>query len=138
MSCILQTRMNTRVDHMNMNLENFQIQKRMLQTVTATKVDEKMGSFIVQFPCFLSELWPWKCLKKYFLKFCADLGKKSKSIKTIYIHASERSPYARSGNGIVYYAMAYFFVDIGVWNWKSLLNICWVSIFSYVLIANIS
>ena len=29
-----------------MNFEYFQIQKRILQTVTAEKVDEKMGSFV--------------------------------------------------------------------------------------------
>ena len=40
--------------------------------------------------------------KKEFLQFCAaDLIKKSKSIKTIYIYASERSCYALSGNHIV-------------------------------------
>ena len=29
-----------------MNFEYYQIQKRILQTVTAEKVDEKMGSFV--------------------------------------------------------------------------------------------
>ena len=41
------------------------------------------------------------CKKVYFFRFCAELIKKSKSIKAIYIDASERSRYALSENGIV-------------------------------------
>ena len=74
----------------------------------------------------------------HFLQFGADLSKKSKSIKAIYIYASERSRYALSENGIVYYAMTYCFGDISIWNWRILLNFCWVSIFFDILIANIS
>ena len=40
----------------------------------------------------------------HFLQFCAVLSKKFESIKAIYIYASERSHYALSENGIVYYA----------------------------------
>ena len=40
-------------------------------------------------------------IKVPFLQFCADLSKKSKSVKAIYIYASERYPYALSENGIV-------------------------------------
>ena len=47
--------------------------------------------------------------KVYLLQFCAYLSKKSKSIKEIYIDAFERSCYALSENGIVYYAMTYCF-----------------------------
>ena len=72
------------------------------------------------------------------MQFCADLSKKSKSIEAIYIYASERSRYALSENGIVYYAMTYCFGDISIWNWRILLNFCWVSIFFDILIANIS
>ena len=43
--------------------------------------------------------------KVYFLQFCADISKKSKAIKAIYIDASERSRYSLSENVIVYYAM---------------------------------
>ena len=32
--------------------------------------------------------------------------------------------YARLENGIVYYAMTYFFGDICVWSWRILLNFC--------------
>ena len=39
--------------------------------------------------------------KMHFLQFCADLGKKSKSIKAILIYASERSRYTLSENGII-------------------------------------
>ena len=52
--------------------------------------------------------------KVNFLHFCADLSKKSKSSKAIYIYASERSRYAISENGIVYYGMTYCFGDISV------------------------
>ena len=52
-----------------------------------------------------------KCI---FLQFYADLSEKSKSIEAIYIYASERSLYALSENGIVYYALTYCFGDISV------------------------
>ena len=52
--------------------------------------------------------------KVHFLQFLADLSKKHKSIKAIYIHASERSRYALSENGIVYCAMTYYFWDVSV------------------------
>ena len=68
------------------------------------KVDEKYGVI------FLPELWSVNCQKKlYFLQFCAELSKKSKSNKAIYIYASERSRYALSEIGVVYYAMTYCF-----------------------------
>ena len=63
---------------------------------------------------------------------------KSKSIKVIYIYASERSRYVLLENGIVYYAMTYYVGDIRVWIWRILLNFCWVSIFFDIVIANIS
>ena len=65
---------------------------------------KKMELFI-HFPCLLPDLWSLKLSKKvHFLKFRADLSKKSKSVKAIYIHAT----------GIVYYAMTYLFGDIRV------------------------
>ena len=74
----------------------------------------------------------------HFLQFCADLSKKSNSIKVIYIYTSERSGYVFSENGIAYFSMTYSFGDIRVWSWRLLLNLYWVSIFFYILIANIS
>ena len=50
----------------------------------------------------------------HFLQFCADLSKKSKSVKAIYIYVTETSRYTLSENGIVYYAMTYCFRDISV------------------------
>ena len=41
--------------------------------------------------------------KVHFMQFSADFSKKSKSIKAIYIYASESSHYTLSENGIVYY-----------------------------------
>ena len=74
----------------------------------------------------------------HFLQVCADLSKKSKSTKAIYIYASERSHYALSENVIVYYAMTYCFGVIGVSSRRILLNFCLVSILLDILIANIS
>ena len=76
--------------------------------------------------------------KVHFLQFCADLSKKSKSIKAIYIYESERSHYAFWQNVIVYYVMTYCFGNIRVWSRWILLNFCWVSIFFDISIANIS
>ena len=76
--------------------------------------------------------------KVHFLQFCVDFSKKPKSIKAIYIYASERSRYALSENCIVYYAMTYYFGDVMVWSRRILLNFCWVSTFFDILIANIS
>ena len=74
----------------------------MLQTVRAEKVDDKNGVV-----CLVSMFPSWvmvcKLSKKvHFLQFSADLLKKSKSIKAIYIYASESSLSTLSGNGMVY------------------------------------
>ena len=64
---------------------------------------------------FPSKVRVLKLSKKVnFLQFCADLSKKSKSVKTIYIYVSERSCYALSENVNVYYAIGYCFGDIKV------------------------
>ena len=95
------------MDHMLMNFEYFQIQKWILQTAGTEKVDEKNGvmCLVPMFPCWVMV---FKLSKKvHFLQFCTDLRKKSKSIKAIYIYASE--------NEIVcYYATTYCFGDISV------------------------
>ena len=85
---------------MKMNFEYFQMQKWMLQTVRQQRVGEKNGVI------FLVSIFPsWVMVTKlsikvHFLHFCAGLSKKS--IKAIYIYASEISRYALSENGIVY------------------------------------
>ena len=106
--------MDQRGDHMKMNFEYFQIQKWILQTVRSEKVDEKNGviCLVSMFPSWVMVL---KLSKKvHFLQFCADLSKKSKSVKAIYIYVTETSRYTLSENGIVYYAMTYCFRDISV------------------------
>ena len=125
--------MDQKGDHMKMNFEYFQIQKWILQTVRSEKVDEKNGVI-----CLVSMFSSWvmvlKLSKKYiFSQFCADLCKKSKSVKAIYIYASERFRYVLSENGIVYCAMTYCFGDINVWSRRILLNFCCVSIFLDIL-----
>ena len=130
--------MDRRGDHMKINFEYFQLDKWILQIVRSEKVDEtnEVICLVSMFPSWVMVL---KLSKKvHFLQFCADLSKKSKSIKAIYIYASERSHYALSANGIVYYAITYRFGDISVWSRRILSNFCWVSIFVDILIANIS
>ena len=120
--------------------EDFELSSNTKANVTkgAEKVDEKNGVL-----CLVSMFSSWvmvlKLSKKvHILQYCADFSKSSKAIKAIYIYASERSRYALSENGIVYYAMTYCFGDISVWSRRILLNFCWVSIFFDVLIVNIS
>ena len=123
---------------MKMNFEYFQIQKWILQTVRSEKVDEKNGviCLVSMFPSWVMVL---KLSKKvHCLQFCADLTKKFKSIKAIYICASERFRYPLSENGIVYCALTYYFGDISVWSRRILFNFCWVSMFFDILIVNIS
>ena len=62
--------------------------------------------------------------KVHFLRFCADVSKKSKFIKAIYIHASERYRYTLSENDIVHYGMTYCLRDIRVLSRKTSLNFC--------------
>ena len=86
----------------------------MLQKVRAEKVGEKMGSF-VQFPCSLPGFRSLNCQKKvHFLQFCADLSKKPKSVKAIYINASKSSHYTLSENGMVYRCLEPPFMIISV------------------------
>ena len=49
-----------------------------------------------------------------FLQFFADISKKSKAVKAIYVYASESSRFALLENGVVYYAMIYSLEDISV------------------------
>ena len=85
----------------------------MLQTVRAEKVDEKSGFFSL---VFMFPSWVTFCklsVKSHFLQFCAaDLSKKSKSVKAIYIYASERSHYALSENAMVYRGLSHCSWDI--------------------------
>ena len=76
--------------------------------------------------------------KMHYLQFCADLSKKLKSIKEIYIYACERSRYAFSENDMVYFVMTYCFGDIRVWSRRILVNFSWISIFFDILITNTS
>ena len=95
---------------------------------------------ICLFPCSLPGLWSLNCLKKcIFCNFVLTSARiKAIAIKAIYIHASERSCYALSETGIVYYAMTYCSGDIWVWSTRILLNFSWVNIFFDTLIVNIS
>ena len=90
----------------------------MLQTVRAEKVDEKNGVI-----CLVSMFPSWVMVRKlskkvHFLQFCADLSKKSKSVKAIYIHAYESSRYTLSENGMAYGGPGHRSWDISNWNIK--------------------
>ena len=99
--------MNHRKNHMKINFHYFQIQKSMFQTVTAEKVDEKMGLF-VQLPCFLPELWSLNCPKKcIFCNFVVTSGRNLSLWKQIYIYASESSHYTLSQKDMVYRDMSH-------------------------------
>ena len=56
--------------------------------------------------------------KVHFLQFCADLSKKSKSVKAIYIYASESSHYTLSENDMVYRGLSHRSWDISNENIK--------------------
>ena len=59
----------------------------------------KKNGVICLIPMFPSWVMVPKLSKTaYFLRFCADLSKKSNSVKAIYIYASESSRYALSEN----------------------------------------
>ena len=90
--------MDQRGDHMKMNFDYFQIQKGNLQTVRAERVDEKNGVIGLVSICSSWVMILKLSGKVHFLQFCADLNKKSKSVKTIYLDASESSHYTLSEN----------------------------------------
>ena len=101
-SGILQTRMDQRGDPIKTNFGIFQIRKWISQTVRAQKVDKKNG-----FICLVSFFPSWVMVFKlpkivHFSEICADLSKKSKSIKAIYLYPSERPHHALSENSIFY------------------------------------
>ena len=68
------------------------------KTVRAEKVDEKNGVI------FLGSMFPaWVMVCKLsetvlFLQFCADVSKKSKSVRAIYTYGSESFQYTLSEN----------------------------------------
>ena len=87
---------------MKMNFDILQIQKWISQTVRAQKVDEKNAVI-----CLVSFLLSWVMVLNLpkivqFLQICADISKKSKSIKAIYLYWSERSHRALSKYNMFY------------------------------------
>ena len=77
----------------------------MLQT--EEKLDEKNG-VICLISMFSSWLMVCKLSKKVsFLQLCADRSKKSKSVKAIYIYASDSSHYSLSENAMNYKGLSH-------------------------------
>ena len=71
----------------------------MLHILRAEKVDGVI--------CLISMFPSWVMVRKFskkvhFLQFCADLSKKPKSVKVIYIYASESFHYTLSENDLVH------------------------------------
>ena len=84
----------------------------MLQTGRVEKLDEKNGVICLPY-MFPSWVMVRKLSKKvHFLKFYADLSKKSKSVKAVYIYASESFHYPLSENGMVYRGSSHCSWDI--------------------------
>ena len=52
----------------------------------------------------------------YFLQFFADISKKPKTVKAIYVYASESSRFALLENGVGCYAMIYSLEDISIFS----------------------
>ena len=82
----------------------------MLQTVRSEKVDE--NGVICLVSIFPSWVMVCKLPKKVFSQFCTDLSKKSKSVKAIYICASESSYFSLSENAMVYWGLSHHSLDI--------------------------
>ena len=92
---------------MKMNFDDFQIQKWMIQTVRAEKLDEtnEVICLVSMFPSWIMVL---KLSKKvHFLQFCADLSKKRESVEAIYIYAYESFHYTLSESDVVYSGLNY-------------------------------
>ena len=85
----------------------------MLQTARAEKVDQKNGVICLG-STFPSGVMVLKLSKKcIFLQFCADLSKKSKSVKAIYIYASECFHYSLTENHMVCRGLSHRSYDNG-------------------------
>ena len=102
---ILKTRMDQRGATWKWILTIFEYKSQCYKQFERKKVDEKNGVI-----CLVSFFPSWVMVcklskKANFWQFCADLSKKSKSIKAIYIYASERSLSTLSENGMVYKKM---------------------------------
>ena len=84
-----------------MNLD--QIYKWMLEKIRAEQVYEKNEVI-----CLVSMLPSWVMV----LKLCADHSEKVKSVKVIYIYASENSYYSLSENYMAYRGLSHHLWDI--------------------------
>ena len=73
----------------------------------------KKNGIIRLAPMFLFGVMVLKLSKKVdFWQFCADFSKKPKSVKAVYIYASESSHYALSENDVVYRSLSHLSRDI--------------------------
>ena len=103
--------MEQRGNYMKIFFDYFQIQKWMLQTVRAEKVDKKW-SYLSSFHVSFLRYGPWIVQNVHFLQLCADLSKKPKSVKAIWIYTSESSPYTLLENDMVCRGLSHLSLDI--------------------------
>ena len=54
------------------------------------------------------------------MQFFADISKISKTVKAIYVYASESSRFAFLENGVGYYALIYSLENVSVWRVSSI------------------
>ena len=99
-SNIFQTRMNQTGEPMKINFDIFQIKKWISQLELKKKIK---NGVICLFSSFSSWVMVFKSPKiVHFSQICADLSKKSKSVKAIYLCPSEIPHHALSENSMFY------------------------------------
>ena len=96
---------------MKMKFDNFQIQKWISQTIRAQKVNKKNGVI-----CLVSFFPSW------VMVLCADLSKKSKFVRVIYLNLSERPDHVLSENSMFYGGLSNSSQNIQEQNIR-----CWLS-----------
>ena len=107
---ILQIRMDQRGEPHQNEFDYFQIERWMLQT----KWEKKIKDGVL---CLVSTFLSWDLVLKlskkvHFMQFCADLSKKSMSLKAISIYASESSYHTLSEYGMCYSGLIHRSWDI--------------------------
>ena len=125
---------------MKMNFEYFQIQKWMLQTVRAEKVDEKNGVMCLVF-MFPFRVMVFKLSKKvHFCNLELTSVRNRSLLKQLHIYIWKVSlrTFRKRHCLLCYGLLSSRFGDIRVWSRRILLNFRWVSILFNTQIANIS
>ena len=127
MSCILQTKMNTRVDHM---IEFGEFSNSEMNVTNSYSDRSRWKNGVIYCPVSMFPFWVMalKMSKKIFFWNFVLTSARNLSLLKQFTYMHLKGLLTRVQEMVLF---------IMLWlTWKSLLNICWVSIFSYVLIAN--